>query len=406
MPPDSNTEKTALVQRSSDSLYSQEGVDSRRRVLKRLILSLICCLVLVVGAIYSYYATVSEPIFPKGPYQLFEQHVGHSFFDYYEFYDGPDSVGSAGFNIYVSRSRAEELGILDSTKTSAIMSSADGGKPLRESLRLESKTRFNRGLFILDVAHTPSGCGLWPAFWLTDRQHWPEHGEIDVLESMNGQTVAKTALHTSEGCSMYAHIPPNETLYGPLWDRATGIPDTFTGELDTETNVPADNCWTLTPHQWANQGCVAMHKYNDTMGHPMNVAGGGLYVLEWDEHYMKSWVFRRDEIPENLEAALDGETTMEPKSWPLPYAYFAIGEGSGCPNDHFQNMQVVINLAFCGNVAGNRFASDCPNTAAQYSDLKDPIQQCNAFLKSNPKVLENAFWEINGVYIYQRTNKR
>ena len=43
----------------------------------------------------------------------------------------------------------------------------------RESVRLEGKRRFDRGLFILDVEHMPSGCGVWPAWWLTDEEAWP-----------------------------------------------------------------------------------------------------------------------------------------------------------------------------------------------------------------------------------------
>ena len=42
----------------------------------------------------------------------------------------------------------------------------------RESIRLEGKQRFNRGLFIIDVRHMPAGCGVWPAFWLTDEANW------------------------------------------------------------------------------------------------------------------------------------------------------------------------------------------------------------------------------------------
>jgi beta-glucanase (GH16 family) len=38
----------------------------------------------------------------------------------------------------------------------------------RKSIRLEGNRRFNRGLFIVDVRHMPTGCGSWPAFWLTD----------------------------------------------------------------------------------------------------------------------------------------------------------------------------------------------------------------------------------------------
>ena len=37
----------------------------------------------------------------------------------------------------------------------------------RQSVRITSKKAFNRGLFILDLAHMPGGiCSVWPAFWL------------------------------------------------------------------------------------------------------------------------------------------------------------------------------------------------------------------------------------------------
>ncbi len=72
----------------------------------------------------------------------------------------------------------------------------------RKSVRLEGFKRFNRGLFILDVRHMPAGCATWPAFWLTDEPNWPINGEIDILEGVNDQSIAKTALHTSRQCKM------------------------------------------------------------------------------------------------------------------------------------------------------------------------------------------------------------
>ena len=60
------------------------------------------------------------------------------------------------------------------------MSSLPTEKGPRDSVRLEGKTRYDRGLFILDLRHLPTGCGVWPAFWLTDEDVWPDHGEIDV----------------------------------------------------------------------------------------------------------------------------------------------------------------------------------------------------------------------------------
>jgi len=186
---------------------------------------------------------------PTGPYQILQCQEGNNFFDFYDFYDGKDSEGSAGYNTYVSEERAKTLGIANVTREQqqhqnsrsnsshdtnsnnsnhdnkqedmsfVYMKSASTTDGPRESVRLEGRTLFNRGLFILDVRHMPAGCGVWPAFWLTNEEHWPDYGEIDILENINNQTQAKTALHTSRQCSMYAHVADyNRT---GIWDRAS-----------------------------------------------------------------------------------------------------------------------------------------------------------------------------------------
>lgn len=361
---------------------------------------------------------------PLGPYQLVQAQEGKSFFGYYDFYDGPDSLGSAGYNTYVSKSKAEALGIASvvtekdertgEEEEFVYMSSSPTEKGPRDSVRLEGKKRFDRGLFILDVRHMPDGPGVWPAFWLTDEAVWPRNGEIDILEGVNGQTRAKTALHTSDKCDMYAHVP-SYSKSGD-WEWITGIPDTYTGEPDFQTSKPADNCWVMAPHQWANEGCTAVHDRNDTIGAPVNNYGGGVYALEYDpaNRYMKSWVFSPD-LPENLEAAIKTAGLEDPRkrvmpdphSWGIPYAYFAVGEATGCSANHFKNMRLVFNLAFCGNVAGNRFTRECPGEAAKYNVTNewgsiDPVLTCNAYIESESKALDEAYWRIKGVYVYER----
>eukprot|EP00538_Stauroneis_constricta_P012022 CAMPEP_0119563202 /NCGR_PEP_ID=MMETSP1352-20130426/22699_1 /TAXON_ID=265584 /ORGANISM="Stauroneis constricta, Strain CCMP1120" /LENGTH=177 /DNA_ID=CAMNT_0007611749 /DNA_START=44 /DNA_END=574 /DNA_ORIENTATION=- len=175
---------------------------------------------------------------------------------------------------------------------------------------------------------------------------------------------------------MYAHVPPYvKTGY---WDSATGLPNTWTGEPDFDTKVEADNCWVMAPHQWANQGCVAISGENGTIGAPVNDNKGGVYVMEWDPAnlYIRSWVFTpRDKMPSNLADAMStsGEKDKskrvmpDPTEWDLPYAYFAIGPTTGCSSDHFQDMRVVFNLAFCGTVSGNRFFGDCPEQAKEFN---------------------------------------
>lgn len=373
---------------------------------------------------------------PTGPYKLLEAHYGNNFFDYYDFYNGPDSLGSAGYNVYVDKDRAFQMNLANVTTTTTTTSNTtsgdlDGkeesfiflqsipeqdstnGNGFRESVRLEGKRRFNRGLFILDVAHMPAGCGVWPAFWMTDEDAWPDNGEIDIVEGINTQSVVKTALHTSDRCSMYAQVPP-WTKTG-VWDTSTGLPDTYTGIPNYIDRLEADNCWVMAPHQWANQGCVAVSTENGTIGQPMNDIGGGVYVLEWDpaNRYIKSWVFKNGNVPENLEGAIatasnDNNINKKdtiiptPEKWPLPYAYFAIGEYSSCSSDHFQNMRLIFNLAFCGTVAGNRFFKDCPALSQQYNVHNDSVLTCNAYIASEPDALSEAYWKIRGVYVYER----
>lgn len=202
----------------------------------------------------------------------------------------------------------------------------------RNSIRLEGLKRYNRGLFILDLRHLPSGCGTWPAFWLTDEANWPVNGEIDIVEGANTQSIAKTALHTTRRCSM-KDVPLG--VRTGVWDTAVGVP-MRNGKLDM-TVREANNCFVYDRHQWLNQGCVAVSTQEDTMGEPLNKNGGGVFVLEWDpmNRFIKSWVFSpHDNMPENLRLSLETAREVDmnmrfrpdPTLWPLPYAYYPIGK--------------------------------------------------------------------------------
>jgi Glycosyl hydrolases family 16 len=212
------------------------------------------------------------------------------------------------------------------------MGSAPTDAGPRDSIRLEGKRRFNRGLFIIDVRHMPAGCGVWPAFWLTDEANWPVNGEIDIVEGVNYQSHAKTALHSTKGCVM-DDIPAG-TMTG-AWDTAVGIPDRKTGVPDMTMRL-AQNCFVYDPHQWLNQGCVAYDLRDGTLGIPLNEKGGGVYALEWDPvfRHMRTWVFTPHKtVPDNLRDAIrtanlppDQRVLPDPDLWPVPYGYFAIGE--------------------------------------------------------------------------------
>ena len=115
-------------------------------------------------------------------------------------------------------------------------------------------------------------------------------------------------------------------------------------------------------------------------------------------------------MPTNLIDAIDtaglkdsSQRVMpDPHSWGLPYAYFAVGASTGCSADHFKDMRLVFNLAFCGNVSGNRFFGECPSEAEKFNVENDTVKTCNAYIESNPEALDEAYWKIKGVYVYER----
>lgn len=124
------------------------------------------------------------------------------------------------------------------------------------------------------------------------------------------------------------------------WDTAVGIPDTKTGIPDMTFRY-AQNCFVYDPHQWLNQGCVAIDQDGGSLGGPLNEKGGGIFVLEWDplNRLMRTWVFSpHTKVPENLVDAIrtahqanEKDRVMPiPDLWPLPYGYFPIGAWDPC----------------------------------------------------------------------------
>lgn len=358
---------------------------------------------------------------PIGPYILTDKQEGKNFFSHYSFYSGADTEGSKGYINYVDKEQAFKLSIanvtyepIDSgdgthghveTEPFIYMSTTPTEKGPRNSVRLEGLKRYNRGLFIIDVRHMPAGCGTWPAFWMSDEANWPVNGEIDIIEGVNTQSKTKTALHATRVCQM-DDVPLG--VKTGVWDTAQGVP-MQNGTLDM-TLREANDCFVYNPHQWLNQGCVAMSTEDGTIGAPLNKKGGGVYVLEWDpiNRYIKSWIFTpHDEVPQNLEDTLrtannglaSKRIAPDPTTWSLPYAYFPIGKGTNCPANHFKNMRIIFNMALCGSVAGNRFFLDCP-------DLNKKYGSCDKYIAANTPEMDEVYWKIRGVYVYEREWQR
>ncbi|KAF3768581.1 family 16 glycoside hydrolase [Cryphonectria parasitica EP155] len=301
-------------------------------------------------------------------YTLADTYEGEDFFSLFDYYTDTDPSG--GTVTYVDSETASSLNLTYASSSSAVLrvdtsdaddsSSSDSSNrrdttTARSSVRVTSKTTYDKGLFIFDVKHSPVGCGTWPALWLTDPDNWPAHGEIDAMEAVNmGTTGNQMTLHTKSSCEMDHKREMNGTaLY--------------------------DNCY------WdANDeaGC-GVQADTATFGAAYNDNGGGVTAVEWRSEGIRVWQFARGSIPSDIDAG-----SPDPSTWGTATADFP---DTGCDIDtHFQNQSIIINIDFCGSWAGgdDYTSAGCPSN-------------CTDFVANNPSNFTDAYWEFGSFQVYQ-----
>lgn len=177
----------------------EKRIQAQRHVCSMLTITFTAIL-LLIAAIVTGVEFIGPPSQPVGPYLLIEKQEGESFFDYYTFYEGADSVGSNGYLQYVNKKYALNNDIIriqheidpfinilheknnkklnhtasniesntlaattnNNDDTSSSISSLDNDHEVpfvyigsastpdgpRDSIRLEGNRRFDRGLFM------------------------------------------------------------------------------------------------------------------------------------------------------------------------------------------------------------------------------------------------------------------
>lgn len=80
---------------------------------------------------------------------------------------------------------------------------------------------------------------------------------------------------------------------------------------------------------------------------------------------------------------------MPSDSWGTPLSSWS----SGCDIDtYFHQQQIVFDLTFCGDWAGNVWGN---GGCASQADT------CQDFVANNPSAFSDAYWEINSLRVYQ-----
>ncbi|KAI5124643.1 hypothetical protein M0805_004252 [Coniferiporia weirii] len=285
-----------------------------------------------------------------------DEYAGQTFFDDWTFYTGPDPTN------YVDRETAFNSSLAYVTSDNIVIMSGDDTTWLpagqnRASVRISSNKTYNGGLFVLDVNRAPWGCGVWPAFWTVGAtETWPAGGEIDIIEGVHDNVHNQVTWHTLPGCTL----------------EDTG---NFTGSLVGQTDCDAsiNN----------NAGCGITDWSRVSYGETFDAQGGGVYAMLWDETGIAVWYFYRVSIPQDI---LDGEP--QPTTWTTPSA--ALSPGGCDPFEFFVNHSIIFDITFCGDWAGNTYATTPGCTGTCEDHLQDPTN------------FVNASWSINTLKVYQK----
>ncbi|KZM18595.1 uncharacterized protein EKO05_0002374 [Ascochyta rabiei] len=282
------------------------------------------------------------------------------FYGAFEFFTAADPTN--GFVKYVDEATARQTNLINTSTTVPVEWGVDSTNETpegRPSLRLVSKKKYNSGLVVIDVAHMPSGCGTWPAFWMVGPD-WPTGGEIDILEGVNAQTNNAMTLHTAPNCK----IGPDTSA--------------FAGEITTP------NCDVHAFNQSKNAGCSIEHPSTDSYGVGLNAIGGGVYATQWTAEAISVYYFPRGSVPDDVLG-----DAPNPDGWGIPAAKFT----GGCDIENmFKEQQIVFNTAFCGDWAGAAWESgSCAKKAAT----------CDEYVQNNPEAFKDAYWTINALKVYQ-----
>jgi hypothetical protein len=316
----------------------------------------------------------------------------HHFVESFEFFDGPDPT--YGHVKYLNRSDSQShvprpLVDIDERSGHAFLyaePSHNVSEPPR-SLRLESRLKLEKNsLLIGDFRHLPDLCGSWPAFWLLGEEPWPRNGEVDIVENVGGELAivneqTHTALHTEQSCHVGQERETHFMNHGFFFKK--------------------DCAW-----KWGKnaEGCTVLRMDRHSFGTKFNERKGGAYAVLWTDSFFEMWFWTRPKVPRDVKNGIVSVESM--KKWGLPYARFNLG--NLCSPNHFRNMSIIMNTAFCGGFAGKTFKTMCPfhgrRNGAVYWQTHNGDDNCVKFFSmkhGRTDVRNKAYWEIQSLRVYR-----
>ncbi|CAD6916401.1 unnamed protein product [Tilletia controversa] len=310
----------------------------------------------------------------SGKYNLIKSYEGKTFFKDMMFFTGNDP--SHGSVDYVDHDTAHESGLIGMMDGMAMMRVAPHHSGIHRSVRPSTDISFTEGLIILDAMHHPTGCGTWPSFFTVPiDSNWPEDGEIDIIEGVGGMNRNKYSIHTTAGCRV-------------VQDQMIMHAAKLTGGQNCDAEATSD------------EGCAISGTQNGDFGVEYNANHGGVHVLDWHHKTgIRIFFFPRGSIPQDIE---DGHP--EPNSWGSPRAAWP---ATHCPPDQFFKKHTgTFTSTLCGTWSGNDAVWHGTQPGQQKSCAAHTgHDSCESWLKSGKAEMNEAYWQIKSLSIYQITRR-
>lgn len=104
--------------------------------------------------------------------------------------------------------------------------------------------------------------GAWPAVWMLGTNYngggWPHNGEIDMMESVNGETKIAMSLHSTHHNGGNAQHPPDQPLFANADFSRDGA--VLGLEWNVQDNIgQLDITWWITYYDLGTESWVSMH---------------------------------------------------------------------------------------------------------------------------------------------------
>lgn len=140
-----------------------------------------------------------------------------------------------------------------------LIASRDGGGNWKSG-EVHSKWNYTYGEFEVRMALSAVGPGVWPAAWLMGTtSHWPNGGEIDIIENINGNNWAQGTIHgggTSGHWYLQRSFSPVSILQFHTY-KIVKTPDAISWWVDgvqrgswSKADTPPGGTWPFENHRY------------------------------------------------------------------------------------------------------------------------------------------------------------